>query len=129
MDCLKADIKKKSLDSANPKAMELSHTAVRAKIQKANPKKCYKCGSMPHPKHECPANDAKCHYCGENGYGQCVCFAGKAVCGMEEDKSFLCSDICHNSKTSLSNWTLEWISLLCYRLFLKNFFIFFYKAK
>lgn len=71
--------------------MELSHTAVRAKIQKANPKKCYKCGSMPHPKHECPANDAKCHYCGENGYGQCVCFAGKAVCGMEEDKSFLCS--------------------------------------
>lgn len=54
-----------------------------------NPKSpnCYKCGSMPQPKHECPANDAKCHYCEKKGHNQCVFLAGKAVCVIEEDKS------------------------------------------
>lgn len=34
-ECLKADSTRKSLNLANPKAMEQSHSAVRAKIQKA----------------------------------------------------------------------------------------------
>ncbi len=35
--------------------------------QSKNPKRsqCYKCGGMPHPKHECPASDVKGHSCGK----------------------------------------------------------------
>lgn len=78
----------KSQDSADPKAMELSHTAVRAKIQKApsatNMPACLKLSTSALPMMQCAitAREKK----KKKGHSQCVCPAYKAECGVGKKK-------------------------------------------